>query len=152
MYPKQHLFFGALFSLILLFFFPQIGFLGFITIILSTFLIDADHYIYYVFKKDNLNIKKAYFWFIKRTKKRKKLSKKERRKYKEDILIFHGIEFLVLLIFLLFLNRIFLFVFIGVLFHFFLDFVDAIYNKKVFYFRFSQVYNYITNEDKVELV
>ncbi|MBI2043137.1 hypothetical protein HYT25_01995, partial [Candidatus Pacearchaeota archaeon] len=97
MYPRQHLVLGILFSLILFVNFPQIGFAGFFIVILSTFLIDVDHYIFYAAKKRDLNLKRAYSWFVKFIEKRKKLSTKERKKYKHHILIFHGIEFWIIL-------------------------------------------------------
>ena len=66
MYPTQHLLLGIIFSLVLLFLFPQIGFLGASIIILSTVLIDVDHYVYYVYKKKDLSLKNSYNWIIKK--------------------------------------------------------------------------------------
>ena len=51
MLPKWHLFLGFFFALTLFLVFPEIEIAGFLIIFFSTFLMDIDHYIYYVFKK-----------------------------------------------------------------------------------------------------
>lgn len=152
MHPLKHVFLGTIFSLILLFLFPQIGFIGFFIIILSTILIDIDHYLYYICKKKDWNLNNAYNWFIERKKRLNQLSKKERQKYKKDILIFHGIEFLILVILLLFIHRYFFFVFIGVLFHMLLDLISLIYFNEPIYAKISWIYNWKRNKNKESLI
>ena len=129
MYPLQHLKFGAIFSLLILFLFPQIGLTGFLIIFLSSVLIDVDHYLYYVYKKKDLSLKNAYKWCIKKRKKFLSLPRKQRNKFYTGFYFLHGIEILIVLFFLAFLSDYFLFVFIGVLFHLFLDFIDQIVHK-----------------------
>lgn len=152
MYPKQHLFGGLFLSLVLLIIFPQIGLIGFLIIALSNVLVDTDHYIYYIFKKKDFNLKKAYHWFIERRKIVDSLSKEERKKYKRDILIFHGFEFLLLILFFyLTIDKVFFWVFLGTTIHMASDFIEGIYHKNPIFFKFSQLYNYIKNRNKKEL-
>ncbi|GAH03477.1 unnamed protein product [marine sediment metagenome] len=150
MYPKQHLFLGIIFSLIILLIFPQIGLPGFLIIILSSVLIDVDHYIYYVYNKKDWSLKNAYNWHIERGKK-ERLLKKERLKYKEIILIFHGIEYLSLLIILSIIHKFFLWILIGTIIHMVFDFIEDLNHKNPLYFKLSQIYNFITNKNKKEL-
>ena len=135
----------------------------------SSILIDIDHYFYYVgnaiisehpknlrgffgiFKKRNLNPFKAYSWFIERDKQIHKLSKKEREKYKSPIMLFHGIEFWILLLILSFYSKIYIFLLIGIAIHMILDYTGLFVRKERFYIKFSQVYAYLKNKNKREV-
>lgn len=152
MFPSKHLILGIIFSAIVLFLFPQIGFMGFLLIILSTFFIDVDHYFLYVFKKKDLSLGNAYRWFVNGFKKRIALPKKEKTKYKYGILIFHGIEFWIILAFLALIHNFFLYIFIGVMFHIFLDFLALVYHKVSLYSKASQIYVWIRDKKKKELI
>lgn len=145
-----HLFFGIIFIGILHFIFPQISFISLLIIFSSSILIDFDHYLDYVYRKKNFSLKKACEWFVKRKEKLKEFSKQEKQKYKRDILIFHGIEFLILLIILSFIYKIFLWIFLGILFHIILDIVYTKYYHES-YLKMSQIYNIITNKGKKDL-
>ena len=101
MFPRVHFILGIIFAATLLYLFPQIGLFGAILIFLSSFLIDVDHYIFYVIIEKDLSLSNAYNWHLMNRKKMKKLSKKERRKHKNEILFFHGLEPLIILYFLL---------------------------------------------------
>ena len=125
MYPSQHLFFGAIFSLILFLFFPQVGVIEFSIILLSTVLIDVDHYLYYVFKKKNMSLKKAYKWFMETEEKFLAFSKEERNEIYTSFCYLHGIEILILLFFAIYISEYFLYAFIGIAFHFLLDVVNG---------------------------
>jgi len=131
MKPKYHIICGALFSicLFLIFNYLQIPITTFqlLIIFFSSVLIDVDHYAYYVFIKKNFNLIKAYNWFVRKRKKWIRISIEERKKYKNPILIFHGIEFWILLLILSFYYKPFWFILIGVFFHLFLDYIDLIY-------------------------
>ena len=128
MLPKYHILLGFIFSLILYLIFPFIGFLGFFIIFFSSFLIDVDHYLYYIFKKKDFNLKKAYKYFF---EKRKKIISST--KFVNDVpnpamYFFHGIEILLVLFILgIFISKNFLFIFIGFSFHLFLDILEQIY-------------------------
>ena len=142
MYPKQHLIFGIIFSAVLFFLFPQIGLTGFLIIFLSSFLIDVDHYLYYVYKKKDLSLKHAYNWFIKKKKRFLALPRKQRNKIYIGFYFLHGIEILIVLFLFSFFSKYFLFIFTGFAFHLLLDAVDqTIYWDRVD--KFSLVYDFI---------
>ena len=68
MLPKKHIILGLIFSLTLIFLFPAIGWKGFGVIFLSSVFIDIDHYLYFIFKKKDINLMNSYNWFIKKRK------------------------------------------------------------------------------------
>ena len=122
MLPKSHILLGFIFSLILFIIFPKIGIIGFVIIFFSSFLIDVDHYIYYVFKKRDLSLKNAYSWFIQKRKKYLTLSRKKRNEIYTEAHFFHGVEILIILFLLgLFVHKYFCYILIGFAFHLFLD-------------------------------
>lgn len=127
MKPLKHIILGFIFSLILYFIFPKIKLIEFSLIFLSSFLIDVDHYLYYVYKKRNLNLKKAYKWFIQKRDKLLTLPKKKRAEYKSSFLFLHGIEFLIILGLLSLISEIFFFIFLGIAFHLILDIPEVYY-------------------------
>jgi hypothetical protein len=95
-------------------------------------------------------LKKAYAWFKDKRKPFYSLPSKEREKYKRGIIIFHGIEFFLILIFLLLFKRLFLFILLGVSFHIILDFIDYYMNKEKLRFKISQIYVFFFNKGKEE--
>ena len=136
MLPKYHIILGFFFSLILFLIFPFIGLLGFLIIFVSSVLIDADIYLYYVFTKKNFNLINAMKYYSKKRKEVLLLPMEQRAKKQGNIRIFHGIEVLLILFLLgFFINKIFLFIFIGFSFHLFLDIVEQIY----YGFRISKI-------------
>ena len=64
MYPKQHLILGVVFASLLFFLFPKVGIIGFFLISFSAVLIDVDHYLYYVYRKKDWSLKKAFHWHV----------------------------------------------------------------------------------------
>jgi len=124
MYPKQHILLGFLFSSALLYFFPNIGFIGFLTIFLSSFLIDIDHYLGYAYITGNFSPVKSVRWHYAMTEKVLAMPRKKRNEMLICFCFLHGIEILILLAVLGFLvSKIFLFVLIGFTFHLFLDLI-----------------------------
>lgn len=122
MLPKYHILLGFILSLLLFLIFPSINWIGAVIIFLSSFLIDVDHYIHYVFKKRDLNLGKAYNWYIFRQKKLLSLSRNQRNKIPGHFLFLHGIEPLLILLLLgIFLSKYFLYILIGFAFHLLLD-------------------------------
>lgn len=143
MYPKQHIILGFIFSLIIFLIFPQIELIGFTAIFLSSFLIDVDHYLVYVIKKKDWNLKNAYNWYIDSEKKFQSLSIKEQINSPFPLFVLHGIEILVLIALLgIFISRLFLFIFVGFSFHLLLDAIH-IYFLRFNHDRFSLIYSYI---------
>tara|TARA_Y100000310_G_C20631812_1_gene789057 strand:+ start:411 stop:863 length:453 start_codon:yes stop_codon:yes gene_type:complete len=94
MFPKYHIIINLLISLPLLFIINPFFILIFF---LSSFLIDVDHYLYYIVQENSFSLKKAYNWFVIRDSKWRKLSIKERRKHAYSIVIFHGLEIIAIL-------------------------------------------------------
>jgi hypothetical protein len=151
MLPKTHMTWGFLISLVLFLIFPEITLLGAIIIFLASFLIDFDHYLYYLYKQKNFSLKNAYVWFIEKSIHFKKLTKSEQEKYKRAIMIFHGIEFWVILtLLILFIHKLFLYVLIGIVIHMILDYLDLYKNDQPLYIKTSQIYTHIKNRKKAE--
>jgi hypothetical protein len=126
MLPKTHFILGALFAAFLFYLFPQVTLFIALIIFLSSFLIDGDHYIFYVLFERDLSLRKAYKWHLMNRIKMRKLSKKERNKHKNEILFFHGIEPIIILFFLSFLWTLLLYVVIGMMFHLCTDIYEEI--------------------------
>jgi len=151
MLVKYHVVLGAIFSILIYTLF-ELTPLQATIIFLASFLIDFDHYLIYIITQKNLSLKKAYKIFSQHKDKWVKLPKKKKSQYKEYLLIFHGIEFVILLIALSFLHNIFLFILIGILFHLVLDYIDIIYYNGFLSSKLSQIYVYLTNKNKRELI
>ncbi len=149
MLPKWHILFGAVLSLGLYFF--GVSLFNSIIVFIASVLIDVDHYLYYVFTKKDFSLKNAYKKGCKKYNKFYKLPAKKREKYKEDISIFHGIEFWILLFFLSFFYNL-SFVISGIAFHIFLDFIDLYNKKEHFYMKLSSVYTYFKNKNKKNFI
>ncbi len=147
MLPKIHIILGGIFSIIIYFTF-HITFFQASLIFLSSFLIDFDHYLYYIFIKKDFNLKRAHRWFVKKRYNWIALSKEQRSKFKFPIFIFHGLEFFIILLLFYFLNKIFLGIILGIMFHMLLDFIELYYFKMPFYSKFSQTYVYFKNKNK----
>ena len=98
---------------------------------LASFLIDVDHYLYYIYRKKDFSLRKAFNWFIKMDAKYLSLSKKQREKYDFSFCIFHGVESVALLAILSLIPGLSFLVFIaaGFLLHLLLDTVHLIYVK-----------------------
>ena len=145
MLPKWHIILGFIFTVICFWLFPEIGFVGFLIIFLSSFLIDTDHYLFHVFTKKDLSLKNAHQWFIEDHNKFQKLNRKERKVYLKKLLprpmIFHGIEAILILIILSFISPLFSYILIGFLFHEFLDLIYIIYGNYTLTHIGSQTYN-----------
>jgi len=152
MFPKYHIIAGAIFSFILYLVFP-VAFnpVNALIVFLSSFLIDVDHYLYYVYKKKDWSLKKSVKWFVIRRKEYKLLSFKQKGKFLSPILIFHGIESIILLFLFSFYSKIFLFVLIGFLFHLVLDFIEISLFKGRIYPKTSWIYTFIRNKKRASL-
>jgi len=142
MHPKAHIFLGAIFTLLLFFLFPKVPPLGFLIVFLSSFLIDGDHYVYYLLKEKKFNLIKCYNWYKARVKKTQSLPFEKRKKIYTGFYFFHGVEWLIIL-FLLgkFVLLIFTFVLIGFSFHLLLDIPSEISFKGTCH-KLSLIYNY----------
>ena len=110
MFPKQHIIFSTIFCIIL---YPFIG-NNIIIVWSASIFIDIDHYFWCIISKKLWNFAEAY--------KRYKREEFDNEKYK--LHIFHLNELLILIGLLGFYNKIFLYIFIGILFHYILDWID----------------------------
>lgn len=148
MLPSKHIIFGAIFSILVWLFFPVMGWLGAMIIFLSSVLIDVDHYLYYVYKKREFDIKDSVRWYLSNTDLVKKMNKKQKANFYSGLYFLHGIEAIILLILLMLtFPNIFnftIFIIIGFLFHQVLDAINLYKNEyrldKVMSFTYA-VYN-----------
>ena len=90
MLPRWHIIFGFLFILLVWQLFPEISFFYLGLILFGAIFIDFDHYAYYVYKKKNLSLKKAYNWFIEFEKKFLSLPKNQRNNFYCGFLLLPG--------------------------------------------------------------
>ena len=150
MLPKWHILAGFAVSYILVVFFSVSPIAG-IIIFFSSFMIDFDHYIYYVFEKKNFHPGHSVRWFLEFRRKWSKLTKEERKGHRQPILIFHGLEFGALLFFLSLVNRLFFFLFLGMIIHMVLDWIDLIYEDRPIFLKISQIYVWQTNKNKKKI-
>lgn len=125
---KYHFFFGIIFTIFLYFLFSSIiSLFGLSIIFLSSFLIDVDHYIYYVLLKKDISLRRAYKWYIKYSCKFCHIPLDKRKNFYLGFYIFHGIEPLIILFFLgFYVSQFFNFILIGFFFHLFTDLVSEI--------------------------
>lgn len=126
MYPYKHFFYAVLFAGFLFFLFPKINFLFIFIFVSSSVLIDIDHYLYYIYKKKNFNLKKSYDWFLKTGKLLLSFSREKRAKFYTGLFIFHGFEILILLFMISFFYPILFAIFFGFAFHNLLDCIDQL--------------------------
>lgn len=148
MKPIYHFIIGILSSVVLFILFKEIGITELFIIFSASFFIDVDHYLYYVFKKKDLSLKNAYNWYLER-KEELVRPRKNKVEYKRIIYIFHGVEFLLLLLIISLFYPIFFWVILGMAIHMFSD-VLYYYKGEIPYFKISQIYVYIKNRNKKE--
>lgn len=148
MLVKYHVISGIILSALIWFVFPSIGFFGFALILLSSFLIDADHYLYSRLEYKTKTIKEAYQTLMKKREQWLKVPSYERTQFKRGVFVFHCIEFWIILALLSLFFKFFLFVLIGVLIHMTLDFIDLKKNKEPLYTKFSLIYLIYKNKGR----
>lgn len=125
MLPKTHIILGALFSIIIWILFPDINLIYLSLIFLSSFLIDFDHYLAYVFETKNLSLKKAFDYHT-RLDKLEIAERKKGIKNRGPFHVFHTFEFILAVYLVSFIWTPFLYILIGMLFHSALDIIYLI--------------------------
>lgn len=133
MLPQEHFIYGLFFAGFLFLILPYVELFGFFLIVLSTVLLDFDHFVYYIIKKRDFNLINAYRFFRNNQKKFKTLPLSKRAEYFGSWSFFHGIEWLIFLLFLtFFISKYFGFLFIGMSFHLLLDYAEqwTFYRRK----------------------
>ena len=132
MLPRNHIILGFIIAVFLFILFPSFGLVSVALFWLSSFLVDFDHYLFFIYYKKSFNLKKAYFWFKEKSKKIEKL-KKNKEKYTTGIYIFHGVEPIIICLILGFiLSKYFFFVAGGIFFHLILDKIARIKNSRFY--------------------
>lgn len=122
MLPHEHLIVGIIFAVVLFLIFPSVGISGMFLIIASAVLIDVDHYIYYISKKNDKSLIRAYKWYIEGMRKTRHLPRKEKRKIYFGFHFLHGVEILAIIYFLyIYVSQTFLYIFLGYSLHLFAD-------------------------------
>ena len=146
MFPKPHIIFGFIFSLVVFLIFPWIGLIGFLLIFFSSFLIDVDHYFYYIYKRKDLNLRRTYRYFKDKKEFFKNLPVEERKKYSNQFFCFHGFETILISCILgYFISRYFYFIAIGIFFHLVLDLIELILIKRKI-FKISILKDYFSSK------
>jgi hypothetical protein len=143
MLPKAHIISGLIFSILVFLLFPKIGVLNVLIIFLASFLIDVDHYLYYVYKTGRWNLKSSFFWYTKNKALFHRMTRGQKKKIYTGLCFLHGIEALVLCLalysFLISFSEIFLYILIGFIFH---QILDAIALYRIDY-RFDKVISFV---------
>ena len=119
MLPNAHVLYGILLALTSWFLFPGVTWFEALLILFSSIFIDVDHYIWYVIVKKDWNLKRAYYYL------------RDEVKGSQKLMIFHTIEFLIVIGLLSFIWFGFYYIFIGVLYHFALDMMSMIKLKRL---------------------
>lgn len=134
MLPRWHIFWGAVFSLILYLVVPGIEWYYLIIVFLSSFLIDFDHYMAAAYNSGKISLFESFKYYdIDRIKAMKE--KKKGIRNKGTFHLFHTVEFHFLVFILgLFFAPLF-YVFIGMMFHTLLDLLylavrDVLYRRE----------------------
>lgn len=120
MLPRYHILLGALFALLLWIIFPSISLHYLLIVFLASIFIDIDHYLCALNKTGKLGLFSAFDYHKKQGIEHLKEHNKGIRN-KGDFHIFHTIEFHLLILVLGIFWPAFFFIFIGMLFHSFLD-------------------------------
>jgi hypothetical protein len=124
MLPKTHFFSGIIIGFVFLLF-GNFSVVEISIFLAATVLIDFDHYLYFVIRKKSFNLKKAYIYFKEKTRNLRLLSKKERQSFTTGVYVFHDIEALgIVFLFSKIISPYFLFVFLGMLLHLILDWIE----------------------------
>ena len=151
MLPKYHIIIGLIASIAIYLIFNLTIFQASI-IFLSSFLIDADHYLLYIFRKKDFSLINSIKYFKERRRRWLSMRPEKRKHHKRAIFIFHGIEFWILLIIIANYINLIWFVLLGIFIHMILDYIDLIYVNDSLYTKLSQLYVYYTNKGKKDFL
>lgn len=142
MQPKSHILAGIFLIILFYFLFPNTSLFGLALLLFSSIFIDADHYLYYIFKEKDFNLTNCYKWYKKNLKETLALPMNKRKNRYTGFYIFHGVEWLIILLLIsCFVFPNFIFIFFGFLFHNLLDIPHEYYVKRTFH-KISLIYSY----------
>jgi len=128
-----------------------INYLGLFVILFFSIVVDFDHYLFYVYYKKDLSLKRALIWYKKKYNQFGKMSKKQKDKYQIGIFIFHGIECFFVMLALKSVFPFMIWVINGWLLHMLLDYIEIIRIKAPLYLKISQIYVIWKNKGKKKL-
>jgi len=135
MLPKWHILFGFVFAYVI-YWFTSINIFEASLIFLSSVLIDFDHYMWYVIKRKDRNLKNAYIYL------------KKHRNIVKPLMLFHTIEFHIFIGLLSFIWVGFFYIFIGMGFHSVFDLIELIYEKRIYTREFFFFRYLLSNKNK----
>jgi len=141
MLPRYHILLGAIFTLIIWFFAPNINKVYIALIFLSTVLIDFDHYIDSLIKNKKISLFHA-FHYHKKLKKIEYAEKARGLRRKGPFHILHTVESHILVAILGFFWVPFFYIFMGMVFHSLVDLADSLYKDR-FYRREFFFFNWL---------
>ena len=131
MLSRWHIFYGSIFSLGIWLIVPQLKWYYVLFIFLSSFLINLDHYLYYLIKTKKIRFV-DYFEYCKKRMLKEKEENKKGIKTKGDLHIFHTFEFHILVGILSIFWMSFFYILIGMIFHSLLDIIYLVYNGLIY--------------------
>ncbi len=136
MLPRHHIILGAIFSFLLFWLF-SLTLLQASLIFLASILIDFDHYLWHIQKKKDLSLRNAYLF----------LKKLDKNPTKPLMMLFHTIEFHILIALLGFLWMGFFYILIGMAFH---SIIDLLYfgKRNMIYIREFSLIRYLILKKK----
>ena len=146
MYPRYHVLYGAIFTLLFWILVPKTPLLYLAVLFLSSFLIDFDHYVAASYKNKHFSLNRAFKYH----RKDEIIADKEFKKgikRKGDFHLFHTIEFHLFIGLIGMYFTIFFYIFIGLVFHSLLDVFDMLKRKKIYrreYFFFNWLRKKVT--------
>jgi len=147
---KWHFLFGFVVSYVLVYFF-NFSFSSGLVIFLASWLIDIDHYPWYVFEMKSWSPLGALRWHERTAPKWFALSRKEKNKFRWGVFVFHSLIFWIVLGGLAFLCPVFLWILIGVAIHMVADFADLIVKGEPLYIKIFPCYVMKRNKNKKRL-
>lgn len=133
MLPKWHAFLGIIFAFIIHTLFPEIHMFYIVLLFASSVLIDVDHYLYYAIKYKDISLKKAFYWFY---------DSEDFSERTPFFAVLHTIEFLIVFGIFSLSSLLLWSIFIGFLFHLFLDLFYSFYHK-CFRLRYHSFLSYL---------
>ena len=144
MLPRYHILFGIILTVAIWFFFPQTPIIFLALTLISSIIMDFDHYIVAAMRNSHLSLFKAFHYH----KVQSEINVQNHRKgifKKGDFHLLHTIEFHTFIFLLGFAWQGFFYIFIGMLFHSFLDVIYMI-SKGALYSREFSLGNWLARK------
>lgn len=146
MLPRWHIIYGILFTTIIWYFVPSIGYLNLALVLLSSILIDFDHYVNAALKTKKLRLKHSLKHYDELREKELKEKNKGIR-VRGPFHLFHTVEFLAFIAILGIFFVPFFYIFVGMTFHSLLDLIELL-SKDRLYRREYFLFNWLNNISK----